>query len=563
MSRKQHADEILYSANLLLDAVSARSVDERTIRELGISGDTLMEVAGAKSADLVRRLYPNLRRVMCICGKGNNGGDGLVVARHLLNNGISTIILLTHPEHELSGSATLNLKRLRVLSDGYRSQYNINNSASSTTCQSEISSDIIFADESFDWTSLLGRHQASDITTAHTDIATSYTGRPVEQPDVVEPDFDTREIIVDALFGTGLSSALHGVAATAADAVNRCRLPVVSLDIASGLNATNGNVTGTAIKATHTFCMGYLKIGCFLENGPWYSGQPHRIDLGFPEYMIENGKHWLISQNLADKLPIVRAAREHKYASGVVHVIGGSKDLSGAVILAALSAWKSGCGAVFVHVPKALSGVVAAASPHLICYGYGKENQSILTMEHVSTLLENLNKRPGTVLLGPGLGLDESTAAFVTALMRELTANLIVDADGLKLMDLQTRYPGECILTPHPGELNYLTSGNFESASKRLELVKSMAVSHQLTIVSKGNPGIVASKYGDSWITGYDTRRFARAGFGDVLSGKIAGYWAQSGQAEFSCIHALWHGKIRYDAVVAHGHSTPEPLDCL
>ena len=544
------------AAQLLLDAPAARKLDELIISEMGLSGDTLMELAGAKSADLILKLYPNLSKTVCICGKGNNGGDGLVVARHLLNHGIAITVIMTHPGQELRKAASINLERFQKAMAGYQS-------TNSFMTDSDGASEIIFADESLDWNKYLAAGSKTQKYPSGKIYNESYAGFPIEEPNLTNPDYSADNIIIDAIFGTGLSSAIRGGVLLACEAMNRSRLPIVSLDIASGLNATDGTVSGAAIVADHTFCMGYHKIGCYLSEGPFFTGRPHRIDLGFPEFLIEGDKNWLITRELTEQLPQNPSGRLHKYASGVVHVIGGSRGLSGAVLLAAMAAWKSGCGAVFVHVPEALATSFGCVNPQLIICGYGNQDDAHFSEGHIPKLLDNLNKRPGTVLLGPGLGLDAQTTHFVRSLMQSINCNMVVDADGIKLMQPDVEYDGELILTPHPGELNYITDQKFECAASRLKVVKSLATNRHQTIVSKGNPSFVVNKDGMGWVTGYDTRRFARAGFGDVLSGRIAGNWSQGSSAELSCINALWHGKSRYDAIASDRQVTPDPLDCL
>jgi ADP-dependent NAD(P)H-hydrate dehydratase / NAD(P)H-hydrate epimerase len=557
MTHNRSVSRFLSPSLALLDAGSAKNLDEQTILELGISGDTLMEMAGAKSADVIRKLYPNLCKAVCVCGKGNNGGDGLVLARHLLNHGIDVSVIVTHAEQDLSELAALNLDRLRKTMDGFHRQHN----ESGAEVKPGSGSEIFFAPDDFDWNSAFNNGWNQKTSQSEADLG--YAGLPIEEPGIIEPDTGVETIIIDALFGTGLSTAMRGTASYAAEAINNSRLPVISMDIPSGLNATDGSTPGVAVCADHTFCMGYFKLGCFIGEGPLHSGRPHRIDLGFPSYLIEGGKRWLINRELAEQLPHKVTPRTHKYASGVVHVVGGSSGLAGAAVLAASSAWKSGCGAVFVHVPGSEVSTVTAANPHLIVHGYGDGSHTHFTAENAPKLLENLKKRNGTVLLGPGLGNHAQTEAFVRSVMQNLEGNLVVDADGIRLMDHEISFAGDLILTPHPGELEHLSRKIFQNAYQRLELVQTIAAERARTIVSKGNPSFVVNKHGLSWIAGYDCRRFARAGFGDVLAGKIAGYLAQGDLAEISCIHALWHGKLRYDAVAFNQLSTPDPLDCI
>lgn len=483
---------------------STRALDEQTMED-GVPGSALMEAAGAGAAGRILSLYPDVRCAIVLTGKGNNGGDGWVVARYLSNAGVHTEIRYVCPPEELKGDAAMHAKVA---------------------------------------ISMAGRENAR----LHI--------KPYENG--WTPPEDAGTIVIDALLGTGLSNPVREETAAVIRAINETGLQTVALDVPSGLNATTGKVEGTAVKARHTLVFGVLKTGLFLNDGPSHTGQHHLIPLGFTRENPSN-RYLLEAVHIHCNAAV---ERRHKYDSGVVYVAGGSRGLTGAAVMAGKAAWKSGCGSVFVLVPDRYVEVVQTLAPELICISRAGSGDETLTPDDAAYLLERLAERPGAVLIGPGLGRSTEAQEFVRHFLSRYDKTAIVDADALYALN-HVNLAASHILTPHPGELRAILNESVDDDWVRLTRSEQLAQQNGHTIVSKGYPTLVCTADEGSWITGYDTRSFNRAGFGDVLAGYLAGLYSTTNQITFSCLKALTDGKLSLDKARQEGIIFPEPSHLL
>lgn len=455
---------------IVCNADQARELDAHTQRVLGIGSLQLMEAAGLGAALMIKQHHPNGTSVLVLAGPGNNGGDGLVVARILSQIG--------YPVH-VHALGSLHTEQSSYLSS----------LGAITHCTS------------------------------------------IEE-------WPSAGIIVDALFGIGLSRGLDGDAARMIEAANASGRTIWSIDIPSGLDATNGAVAVAAIRATQTVAMGCYKSGYYSGEGPDRCGTIHLIPLGFPSYKCEESK--LDVMFASDESPLKRQEGRHKYENGVVHVIGGSSGMSGAVVMAANAAWRSGCGAVMVHVP---SGLLPRIDAHLIQQvkiGHGSPTDTRFQASHTESVLERIAQKPGVILIGPGMGQEVATQDFIRAISAETSECLVVDADALSAVYGSTR--GNMVLTPHPGELAGLVGSDVSDWSRRLEAGRRLASRMDSIVVSKGQPTVVIRPDGCATLTGYDTRLFSRMGFGDVLAGTIAAFCSFETQRVTAIRHALLAG---------------------
>lgn len=530
----------------ILTGTASREADARTISEFGLSGFSLMEVAGEKAADCILELYPNLSHAFVFAGTGNNGGDALVVARCLANAMISCTVVLNGEPGRMSEDTALNLNLLRKMMDIGR--YSIQVVQADAFNWDEIKR----ADGSPKTGSM--KHQPGSVGKATPHIP--------EQINDKTPDWSQDTVLIDGLLGTGIQSDVRQDVARLIDRVNASGHPVVSLDIPSGLNADTGERCGTCINATHTLAMGHIKLGSCVADGRVASGQLHEIRLSFPTHLLPERQIRLIEDNAMSRIPAITRNATHKYESGVVYVIGGSEGLSGAVVMSAGSAWKQGCGAVFAIVPRGLIGAIEGRHAQLIKLGIGNNDQKHFTEAHSEAVLEMVSKKPGVVLIGPGLGSEPEAAKFVRAFISRYNGPLVVDADALRHIDPERPFQGPAILTPHPGELKALTRETSKSAVQRMHQTETLAEKMSCIVVAKGNPTFVCKEM-ECWVTGYNTERFNRSGFGDILSGAIAGLWSVSEDDTFSCIYALWSGKTQYDEQVRSGKPIPGPQDLI
>lgn len=500
----------------LFSAKESGLLDSFSINSLDISGQTLMEVAGAKASDYILKNCDIQDRAVILCGKGNNAGDALVTIRHLMRHGISAMIFFISGKDDLSPETQKNLEILSALS---------------------------------------GLKIPADI-----EIRTSWN---VNAASEYRANF-----IIDGMLGTGLSSDLKGDYAKAVSWANESSLPVFSMDIPTGLNADSGHIMGISISATATFAFGTLKTGYYLEKGPQQCGDIHFCDLGFPDSLQSATHRYLIRPEWINRYTLPEKHPRHKYEAGILYVIAGSEGLTGAAVMAAWSAWAEGPGAVIAIVPR---GLEPALEQHLIQQvkkPVGSKKDLFFKKEHASDVLKIIGERPGTILLGPGLGRHPETVEFVQTILQQNLNPLVMDADGLWCLSQLEKIPdhpeSEWIITPHPGELHRLLNSDFKNDHERMQKVDRYAANQHLYVVSKGNPVIVADPRHNLYLTDYDTTIFSRSGYGDVLSGKIAATWSMGQDPTISCLSSLLKGKDKYDQIMSNqSDHPPEPLDLI
>ncbi len=375
-------------------------------------------------------------------------------------------------------------------------------------------------------------------------------------------DFD---FIVDGMLGTGLDSDLRGDYTDAVAWANSTDLPVYAIDIPTGLHADTGQVMGDVIEANKTFSFGARKQGFYLDEGYRCTGQVVYCELSFPNYVKECNTFLLDRSWIPQPDP---PPARHKYDAGVLYIIAGSEGLTGAAIMAARSAWAEGIGAVIIVCPRGILSVFENTLPQIIKLPVGLPSDTSFKKEHLDSILQAIEDRPGHVLFGPGIGRAESTLEFATHLFREFEGNLLIDADALWCLAQQEEWPkpvsSSWMITPHPGELSRLLStDSFSGGYERLENVRRISSAKNITIVSKGFPSIIGTPGGACFLTGYDTRVFARAGFGDVLAGKIGAYWSQEHPAAKSAALGLLNGYEKVQSVTASSRIFPEPNDLI
>ncbi len=486
-----------------------RRMDSKTIHEFGIDGFTLMEIAGTRAADYIMQHSETGSKVLLVCGKGNNAGDAFVVGRILSQQGYKCSYFLCFGDENLSTDAQKNYELLLKLD-----------------------SDLPIIAE------------LSELNTKN------YV------------------VIVDGIFGTGLSSEVRSPIDEVIDLINSSTSTVFALDIPSGLSSDTGRIMGTAVLAHHTLSFGALKAGSFLNEGKEICGEVVLCDLPFPNKYREHAGY-LIDEDWVELNSILKQQREHKYADGMLYIIAGSEGLTGAAILAAKSAWAQELGAVTVITPKALLDIYEKTLIQIIKKPVGNSSDTHFTNKHLDDVLEILQQKKGTILIGPGLGRELETLEFVQSLLKQYDGNAVIDADALFALDEVTiQYKpsnAEWILTPHPGELARLlpNADALKDDFNRMIQICAFAKKHGISILSKGYPGILASKNGEAFLTTYNTRIFTRAGFGDVLAGKVGAFWLTDKEEIIACCKAFIHGQQKAQLFIQVGKTTPEPLDII
>lgn len=491
----------------LFTAQGSRELDERTVSEFGIDGFTLMEIAGTRAADFILQHTEPDSNGLFVCGKGNNAGDALVVARLLSEHSINCTVFFPAGIEELSKDCSKNLELLKYLDNKI---------------------EIFTSFEEFDATSRF-------------------------------------DFVVDGMFGTGLNSKIREPYFGVIKWLNEQTSIIYSMDIPSGLSADSGEILGVTVNADYTLAFGTLKQGYFLNKGYDQCGEIVFCELPFPSN-LKKSDTFLIDEDWVDLHQSSFIQRNHKYDGGVLYIVAGSEGLTGAAVLAAKSAWATGLGGVVLIAPKGLLDIYEKNLVQVIKKPIGSIKDTFFTIEHLSSVQSILNEKPGNLLIGPGLGRNSETIEFTRQLLADFEGNVVIDADALFALSegdfISKPKKAEWILTPHPGELKRLSEKIEFADQSRIQISKNLAIELESTIISKGLPTLVV--YTEQVLmTGYETRIFSRAGFGDVLAGKIAGFWLNQNNKELASIFALLDGKRKADNHILTSEVPLEPFDCI
>jgi len=473
------------------------AIDRETI-EGGVPGRELMERAGREMTWQLLREFPALAppaRVGVVCGKGNNGGDGLVVARLLENLGFEVRVLLLAAAADLAPDARANFDRLPP---------------------------------------------GVEVDTPAPELWADRAGDLCADADLV----------VDAVFGTGVALPLRPDHAALFAALNDGGTPVASLDLPSGVGGDDGAVDPVAVRADATITVGWPKLGLLLPPGRDHAGSLSVVDIGFDDDACARHtgpRHWLLPADYAELLP-ARPADTHKYEAGTVLVLAGSARFGGAALLAALGALRSGAGLVTLALPREHAVAAASFVPEAPAVALPTGPRGGL-LPVAGDELAGLLRRQRALALGPGLGDDPGTARFVVDLLASSPLPAVVDADALtafaRLGLPPRRDAGPTVFTPHAGELSRLAGLDPDDlAVRRLDLVPELAARWGVVLVAKGSPTLVAAPDGLLWFnpTGHDA--LAHGGTGDVLTGLIGGLLAQGCEPLDAALLGCWlHGR--------------------
>jgi hydroxyethylthiazole kinase-like uncharacterized protein yjeF len=464
----------------LPDAEAMRAIDRWAIELRGVPGIDLMERAGAGVARAVE-VHAADGPAVVVCGKGNNGGDGLVAARLLREAGWEVAVVCVAPVQEFSGDARENLQRLPGAVP-------------------------------------LSLEQGTGAIAG-------------------------AAVIVDALLGTGFAGEPHGAVATAIAAVNDARAPVLAVDVPSGVDASTGVVVGAAVRAAVTVTFHAAKPGLWINPGKRHAGEVHTIEIGIPRGAPNGTEVGLIASAVGERLPR-RGAESTKFASGQVVVAGGSRGLAGAPQMAARASMRAGAGYVIACLPQSLQDVVASAgTPELMTRGL-VEQDGALAPAAAADVIENI-RPGGALALGPGLGRSNGAVMFARTLARDAEVPMVLDADGLnahagRLRELAGR-DGATILTPHAGELGRLLELDSKQIEReRLRHVRAAAEQAGAVVVLKGDDTLVAEPGGRVGVSQGGSPALATAGTGDVLTGVLAALLAQGLDAFTAACAGVW-----------------------
>ncbi|MGI9953169.1 NAD(P)H-hydrate dehydratase [Moorellaceae bacterium AZ2] len=466
----------------LVTAAEMGEIDRLASRDYFIPSIVLMENAGLRVVESIRRYFGGTargKRVLIFAGKGNNGGDGVVVARHLHNEGAEVkVFLLARPE-ELRGDPRTNLEIYQKMGGK------------------------VFP--------LLEQNHLQ-----RADIALLYA-----------------DLVVDAIFGTGFKGAALGVAGEVIQLINRAAKPVVAVDLPSGLEADTGRSHGPCIRATWTVTFALPKLGLALEPGATLAGRVEVADIGIPRQLIESRglKVRLLTSDWCRDHLKPREPTAHKGSFGHVLVVGGCRGMTGAPILTAMGALRAGAGLVTAAVPRSCQGVVAAGAAEIMTRGLPETPDGALSREALPFILEML-ERCQVLAIGPGLSRDPSASLLVRELLPQVRCPVVVDADALNALADDSKWlwepKGEVVVTPHPGEMARLKGTTAAKIQEdRLSTAARAAQEWRAVVVLKGARTIIACPAGDTYVNPTGNPGMATGGSGDVLTGIIAGLIAQ------------------------------------
>ncbi|ABB23952.1 bifunctional ADP-dependent NAD(P)H-hydrate dehydratase/NAD(P)H-hydrate epimerase [Pelodictyon luteolum] len=490
----------------VLTAIEMQQADSAAIEKLHISPICLMELAGKECIGyMLEKLSlesPEGLQFLIVAGKGNNGGDGFVIARHLLNLGAAVDLVLLYPEGAAGGAAEANMSILRAYEEEGLPLRIFNS----------IEEAIPFVSE-----------QEYSVTID----AMTGTGLRLEAPGA--------PLLSPLAEGVELLNALH----------ERSEALCMAVDIPTGLDATSGHAAMPAVTADFTITMGFMKTGLLLQDGPELCGEVHVAEISIPGFLAEDAGAFLIDESFAAEHFALRSEGSAKHMNGKVLIIAGSStgesSMGGAALLAAGAAVKTGAGYVAVSIPPSLAATLHIAVPEAIVIG--RDMDSLMEKARWSE----------AILIGPGLGRSPESIDLVRALLSHpdiFEKKLILDADALYaiaeagLQNVLSAMP-EVLITPHYGELARLTGTDAGSVTKDpLAAATRFADTYSTTVLLKGRPTIIAKESGPVLLNTSGTEALATAGTGDVLSGMVAALAAKGECLPEAAAAAAWfHGR--------------------
>ncbi|MCD6385848.1 NAD(P)H-hydrate dehydratase [Candidatus Sumerlaeota bacterium] len=463
----------------VVTAEEMRRIDRITIEERGVPSLQLMEKAGRAVAELTIKEFSPWN-VAIITGKGNNAGDGFVAARYLWERDVTVFLYMLAGRDELKGDALTNYERL-----------------------------------------------PEDINQIRIDE--SNVSRLAEE-------LKNDDCIIDALLGTGIKGEVTGLFARVIEAINNSKRPVVAVDIPSGLYADDTYFEGKCVDAHLTITMGLPKLGMVIHPGVAYCGRMRVAPLDFPDELL-NSHQWkhnlLLAKEVRSFFP-ERPANSNKKTFGYVLICAGSPGMTGAAILSAKSATRSGAGLIYVAVPQNCLHPIEAQLIDPVKIPVPDVDAGYFTPASFDALKELL-PRIDAVAIGPGISQHPETKKFVHLLLEKITDKpIVIDADGLNALAGETerikKHKSPLILTPHPGQMARLLGGDATPEyvqRNRIKIARQFATEHNVVLVLKGYRTVVAAPDGEIWINPTGNTGLAKGGSGDILTGLIVGFLAQ------------------------------------
>jgi hydroxyethylthiazole kinase-like uncharacterized protein yjeF len=470
---------------IVLSPSTMRKADLTAIEKFNIPGMVLMENAGLHVAQAVKEVFIKQKKysdkcVAIICGKGNNGGDGFVAARHLANDGYSVDVFVLAKENEIKGDALSNLEIIKKMDIPIKT-----------------------------------------VTTSE-DMA------------MMEMKCKCVSVIVDAIFGTGIKGEIHGIAQEAIRIINNSKSYIIAVDIPSGISGQTGKVLGVATKANETVTMAALKMGLVLYPGASYAGKIHVVDIGMPKKVLCDLQP---EGFLTDREEVISLFKPyppyaHKGNFGRVFIIAGSRGMAGAAALAAKAAVHCGAGLVTLGIPKSLNDIIQVKVTEAMTAPLPETADGTLSLDCLEQALA-FSVKCDAVALGPGLSQHEETKRFVKNFVMECPVPMVIDADALNALaespDVFTKTSAPVLITPHPGEMaRLLKVASSDIEQDRIAAVKRGVSMWGCTVLLKGARSLIGHTDGRLWINPTGNPGMATGGSGDVLTGMTAALIARA-----------------------------------
>ena len=481
----------------VLSRAQMRAYDRYAIETCHVPGVVLMENAGRGATDVACRLLGPGRvagaRVVVIAGAGNNGGDGFVVARHLWSRGADVRVFLAASIERVHGDARINHDAFLELGG-----------------------------------------QCTPIR----------AGKGLSE---LEAALGLADLVVDALFGTGLDRDVVGDNAAIVDAINRAPGRKLALDVPSGLHADSGAPLGVCVQAHDTVCFGHLKVGLLTPQGARLAGRVHVADLGVPDVvLLKQVGHVaeVIERKAVASMLVPRETDAHKFSVGAVLVCAGSSGKSGAALLTARGAFRAGAGVVTVATwPEALT-VLDARMPEVMAFALDRGSP-----ENVVARLDDAMKGRRALIVGPGFGFGDVEKHAVEHLLSKFEGPMVLDADAITIFKGRAKAlahaKGKLVLTPHAGEMARLLGITSDEVERdRFGAVRKLVDLAQAVVVLKGARTIVASPDGRVAVNTTGNPVLATAGAGDVLAGAIGAFLCEHDPFEAAMIGVHVHGLV-------------------
>jgi ADP-dependent NAD(P)H-hydrate dehydratase / NAD(P)H-hydrate epimerase len=463
-------------------AEQMQELDRKAIETYRIPGIVLMENAGRGAAEVISNAFPDIlkKKVAIIAGKGNNGGDGFVIGRHFLNQGIPVKAFLLADPKALRGDAETAFQIFL-----------------------RMKGEVIPVPSSKDYQK-------------------------------VKKDLEKFDLLIDSIFGTGLDAEVRGYYREVIDHLNSLQKPIVAVDIPSGLDANTGKPLGTAIRASLTITFGLPKVGHLVSPGINYVGVLKVIDITIPRRLVEEEKiqtFLLESDDIRRRLSVPRRPDTHKGDYGHLLLIAGSVGKTGAAAMACEAALRMGAGLVTLAIPKSLNAIMEVKLTEVMTEPLPETPKQTLSLRAFNSILR-LCESKKAVIIGPGIGTFKETQSLILKLIKTLNLPIVLDADGLTALATQPKIlPAtnrSLILTPHPGEMARLIGSTAKEVQEdRIGISRSFSQSRHVHLVLKGHRTLIATPKGEIFINPTGNPGMASGGTGDVLTGMIGGLICQ------------------------------------